>query len=264
MDIWPVSKGFAAHNQLRLPLVEKSNHAKRKRSSKRAVASSSEARPASPHNAALTVSKCEVLIQNISPNTPPSSLSIETQIVTQPPSQDQQPPNQSKRHRDAISNDDTISASTSTPSFNYFYLHVPSPQKPSSKPTLVPLSQSTPLAKILQNRVVREFPSIYALSYSPNSLPTQKYTLERDHAAEAELARAKLLDMAGPSRSRAGSEQIEMSTPGISRKSTDKKPGSECESGPPASAKVAEGVISIKEEPGQTSSQPVESVSVDS
>ncbi|MCJ1384969.1 hypothetical protein MMC17_008087 [Xylographa soralifera] len=75
-----------------------------------------------------------------------------------------------------------------------FYLHIPNPKTPSSKPTLLPLPSSQPLSALLRNRLVREFPTIYVLDHPPEELPPEKYTLQRDIACEVAAELAGLLD----------------------------------------------------------------------
>jgi hypothetical protein len=60
-----------------------------------------------------------------------------------------------------------------------FYLH--RPYTLSSQPRiLIPLSSSEPLSTLLRNRVVLEFPTIYALPFTPKSLP-DNFMLEDDY-----------------------------------------------------------------------------------
>lgn len=61
----------------------------------------------------------------------------------------------------------------------FFYLH--RPYTPSSHPrVLIPLSPIEPLSTLLRDRVVLEFPTIYAISYPPASLPGN-FMLENDY-----------------------------------------------------------------------------------
>jgi hypothetical protein len=61
----------------------------------------------------------------------------------------------------------------------YFYLH--RPYTPSSHPrVLIPLQPSESLSKLLRNRVVLEFPTIYAISSPPTCLP-DTFMLEDDY-----------------------------------------------------------------------------------
>ncbi len=62
---------------------------------------------------------------------------------------------------------------------HYLYLH--RPYTPSSHPRiLIPLNASEPLSSLLRNRVVLEFPTVYALPSSPKSLP-DSFMLEDDY-----------------------------------------------------------------------------------
>ncbi|MCJ1404449.1 hypothetical protein MMC11_007674 [Xylographa trunciseda] len=75
-----------------------------------------------------------------------------------------------------------------------FYLHIPNPQNPSSKPTLLPLSPSRPLSDLLRTRLVREFPTIYVLDHPPENLPPENFTLQRDLTGEVAAELTGLLD----------------------------------------------------------------------
>ncbi|MCJ1391361.1 hypothetical protein MMC18_004224 [Xylographa bjoerkii] len=75
-----------------------------------------------------------------------------------------------------------------------FYLHIPNPKTPSSKPTLLPLSPSKPLSELLRSRLVREFPTVYVLDNPPKNLPPEKYTLQRDLTGEVAAELAGILD----------------------------------------------------------------------
>jgi hypothetical protein len=80
----------------------------------------------------------------------------------------------------------------------YFYLH--RPYTPSSQPrVLIPLSSSEPLSTLLRNRVVLEYPTIYALPSPPTSLP-HNFMLEHDY----------LKRHLGPSRRNAIEEGIDI------------------------------------------------------
>jgi hypothetical protein len=76
---------------------------------------------------------------------------------------------------------DSVEAST----VFYFYLH--RPYTTSSNPrVLIPLSSSEPLSTLLRNRVVLEYPTIYAITSLPNSLP-DKFMLEDDYLQRKHL-----------------------------------------------------------------------------
>ena len=66
----------------------------------------------------------------------------------------------------------------------FFYLHIPNPHTPAPVPTLLPLSPAQPLATLLRNRLVREFPTVYVLDDPPDELPRERYALQRDGTAE--------------------------------------------------------------------------------
>ncbi|GMG10542.1 unnamed protein product [Aspergillus oryzae] len=65
----------------------------------------------------------------------------------------------------------------------YFYLH--RPRTSTKQPVLVPLSPTATLTSALRGRTVLEFPTIYILSDSPNTLSSEdentKFLLEKDY-----------------------------------------------------------------------------------
>jgi hypothetical protein len=72
-----------------------------------------------------------------------------------------------------------LNESHEVPTSHYFYLH--RPYTPSSCPrVLIPLNASEPLSALLRNRVVLEFPTIYALRSPSTSLP-DNFMLEDDY-----------------------------------------------------------------------------------
>ena len=68
----------------------------------------------------------------------------------------------------------------------HFYLHLPHPAIPSSKPTLLALSSSATLSAAVRKRIVREYPTIYVLKYQAEDLPSAGFSLQEDIAAELE------------------------------------------------------------------------------
>ncbi|KAJ5200357.1 Zinc finger HIT-type [Penicillium cf. griseofulvum] len=70
----------------------------------------------------------------------------------------------------------------------YFYLH--RPRTTTKKPVLIPLLQSSTLNTVLRNRTVLEFPTIYALPESAQTLfadkDNSKFILEEDYLRTAE------------------------------------------------------------------------------
>jgi hypothetical protein len=70
----------------------------------------------------------------------------------------------------------------------YFYLH--RPRTTTKKPVLIPLLQSSTLNNVLRNRTVLEFPTIYALPESAETLFADKdnsnFILEEDYLRTAE------------------------------------------------------------------------------
>ncbi|KAJ5977980.1 hypothetical protein N7501_001322 [Penicillium viridicatum] len=70
----------------------------------------------------------------------------------------------------------------------YFYLH--RPRTTTKKPVLTPLLQTLPLNTVLRNRTVLEFPTIYALPESAETLfadkDNSKFILEEDYLRTAE------------------------------------------------------------------------------
>jgi hypothetical protein len=73
------------------------------------------------------------------------------------------------------SSNDNFQASTG----HHLYLHRPYTRSCDPR-VLIPLSSSEPLSTLLRNRVVLEFPSIYALPFPPISLPNN-FMLEDDY-----------------------------------------------------------------------------------
>ena len=63
----------------------------------------------------------------------------------------------------------------SSRTLHFYLLH---PCTPSPTRVLIPLTPTSTLASSLQNRVVLEFPTIYALRYAPEELPTGFFTQE--------------------------------------------------------------------------------------
>ncbi|MCJ1472467.1 hypothetical protein MMC13_001115 [Lambiella insularis] len=265
LDAWPISKAFATHLEFSSPLVKKPKQARNKGRKKRAPSSSlEEVRPASLPDTASAVLEDKALVEDTSSSILSTAPDAKTLIATLLPSQDQQSPNQLKRP--CHSNEHNAPSSTPTSPFRYFYLHIPNPKVPSPNPTLLPIAQSTPLGKALHGRVVREFPTIYALLHSPNNLPSDKYTLERDHAAEAELALAKLMGIAGGSRAGKEIEQTELSTRNVvSNEITGNEQVAEGESGAPVAETRVDGLIpGGKEEREPLLEEPAANVSVHS
>ncbi|MCJ1245499.1 hypothetical protein MMC30_002703 [Trapelia coarctata] len=76
----------------------------------------------------------------------------------------------------------------------HFYLHLPHPATPSSKPTILPLLPSSTLATALRNRIVREYPTIYVLKHPADDLSSAKFTLQTDMDAELKEAMEGMLD----------------------------------------------------------------------
>jgi len=76
----------------------------------------------------------------------------------------------------------------------HFYLHLPHPAIPSSKPTLFPIAPSLTLSTTLRNRIVREYPTIYVLNQQTGDSPSARFTVQREIDAELEEEIMGMLD----------------------------------------------------------------------
>lgn len=113
--------------------------------------------------------------------------------VTNPPPATSDPtceqPDQIHQIEDAINQPSAPPASAL-----HFYLHLPHPAVPSSKPTLLPLPATSTLTTALRNRVVREYPTIYVLRNQAEDSPSERFTLQIDIDAGLEEAMNGMLD----------------------------------------------------------------------
>ena len=123
-----------------------------------------------------------------------SSKSAELDILSQPPSQN---------------TGDTPHAHEPV----HFYLHKTLTR--AVQPVLIPLSSSDTISSCLKNRIVLEFPTIYALPYPPEQLP-------EDYISESEYFRRRRADKEGEETtqgvtdsadSACGENHVEMMTP---------------------------------------------------
>ncbi len=98
------------------------------------------------------------------------------------------PPNQESTRRPTAQTEEQNPTLPITPHRNlYFYLH--RPRTTTKQPVLVPLPPLAKLASILRGRTVLEFPSIYALPDSPETIlaakETSKFILEEEYLRTA-------------------------------------------------------------------------------
>ncbi|KAJ5952585.1 uncharacterized protein N7479_010998 [Penicillium vulpinum] len=116
----------------------------------------------------------------------PATTEIEAADTKPPPSPIKDP---AKEPTDtSIEQTDKASNKTISPHRGlYFYLH--RPRTTTNKPVLIPLLQSSTLNTILRNRTVLEFPTIYALPESAETLfankDNSKFILEEDYLRTA-------------------------------------------------------------------------------
>ncbi|KAI9721980.1 MAG: hypothetical protein M1812_001938 [Candelaria pacifica] len=73
-----------------------------------------------------------------------------------------------------------------------YYFYLLRPHTTSSSLVLIPVSPSIPLREILKDRIVLEFPTIYALKHAPSALP-EGFILESEYLGQSE-AEAQELD----------------------------------------------------------------------
>lgn len=89
----------------------------------------------------------------------------------------------------------------------HFYLHLPHPAVPSSKPTLLPLSPLLTLSTALRTRIVREYPTIYALNQQAGHSTSARFSVQREGDAELEAEIKGMLDCrSGGSEGERGSD----------------------------------------------------------
>lgn len=79
----------------------------------------------------------------------------------------------------------------------HFYLHLPHPALPSSKPTLLALSPSATLSAALRKRIVREYPTVYVLKNRAEDLPSAGFSLQEEIAADLEEEIRGMIDGEG-------------------------------------------------------------------
>lgn len=80
-----------------------------------------------------------------------------------------------------------------TPAGRNLHFYLLHPNTPSPTRVLIPLSPSATLASSLRHRVVLEFPTVYALRFSPDELPTG-FVTEMEHFRVREQSRINLVE----------------------------------------------------------------------